>query len=129
MSGTTLLSLKNKTLTKIYDLRKRMELWRDTRAVKKISDFFHSTWFIYIAGVLTLLMYMLGRAELSFSVLILTGCVSLICCGDVLPCSTLLIFGVITKSLNNRDYQKFTTASYVILAVMGVIALLIRIIN
>lgn len=123
MNGIASVSFRQRFFALIYGLRNRVEMWRETRAVKKISDFLYSPLFIYILGVVTLGLNLLGIDELTYAVLTVAAVFALVCCHDIMPAFAVLIFSAVACSVDNRYNVKFNLASYIFVGIfIGIIA-------
>lgn len=107
---------------RIFAFRKKFAAFRSSDKVRKYTDFFYSPIFIYVMAIIMVPLYVLGIDEISFCFLLTVGGVTLIFCPDILPSLVPAVMGALTKSINNRQLQKFTAASYAVIAVFGVLA-------
>ena len=119
MEGTR----KNQTPnTRLLEKAGRFIAFRNRPKVRKLTEFFYSPLFLYALGLSVLLFHTLGIDALTFAVLALWGGVALLVCPDALPALAVLVFVTAAKSVKNRNYEAFGVASYVVLALCGVLA-------
>lgn len=107
---------------KLSLFRAKFGKWRESGIMRKISDFFYSPFFIYAVGVISLGLNILGIDELTYAFLAVAGTASLVVCSDALPAFGVLTFFTVARSVGNRDFEKFNSASYVVLGIFGAVA-------
>ncbi len=109
-------------LYKIATLRAKFSNIREQKKMRRISEFFYSPLFVYAVGVISLGLNMLGIDELTYAFLSVAGSLSLVFCSDALPAFGVLTFFTVARSVGNRDFEKFNSASYVVLGIFGALA-------
>ena len=102
--------------------RKAFGAFRASPAVRRFADFFYSPLFIYAVGLITFAFNMIGVDEITYTLLALVGAAALVFSPDMLPAFAVIVFFTVARSMGNRDFEKFTSVSYVVLAIDGVIA-------